>query len=438
MERTETHTGAAEEPVRGERKGRVGGLSGMLASPWVILACLILMLAANLAGYALLSAVLLFFALLGLFARLWGLKSLQRVEVTASGTHPAMFAGEEVTLRYTVTNQKALPLTWLDLCQDTPLNGCMEPLDGFERYELSDMERTDGDAPRALYRKRLAFLMGWQEVSWETTWAARRRGIYQLGELLLRSGDGFGLTQTDARRTLDEPPTFVVYPKRVPVDTAPFLKNLWNGQTGSQGYVEDVTVMKTVRDYRPGDSWKRIDWRLAAREQGIQVREYETIRPRTIHFIVDGASFQNLSEGNEELEEALSILSSLLVELDLAGVRCGISLPQTGRAAAADLSPDDRSLSLPDLLFQLAGFDGDTATGMLSGALLSTLQNTVGQLCLVTHSRATLACGDLLSRLDAGRLMALPYDDRRGEGADPLAACTILPLTALKRGERHA
>ena len=430
-----------QNPQEAQTKGRsrVGGLSGLLASQWVILGCVVGALAINLAGYTLMSAMLLFFALLGLAARQWGLWSLRRVEVKADGGHPSLFAGEETTLSYRVVNNKLLPLTWLELCQDIPLNSCMEPMNGFERYELAEMERREDGAPYALYRKRLAFLMGWQEVEWKTVWTARRRGIYQLGELILRSGDGFGLTQTEARRRLDEPPTFVVYPKRVGVDASPFLRNQWNGQTGSSGYFEDVTVMKSVRDYRPGDSWKRIDWRLAARGQGVQVREFEAIQPRTIHFIVDGASFRGISPDNEELEETLSILSSLLVELDMAGVRCGLSLPQTGRCANADLSPDDRSLTLADLLFQLADFDGDTAAGLSSFGFLSTLQNTVGQMCLITHSRANLTCDELLGQLDLNRVLALPFDEelRSEEGSDPLVDCPILPLSRLKRGERH-
>ena len=430
----------AAGPRPAVRKGRMGSLSGLAASRGMILGGLIGALAFNLAGYLLLSVLLLFFALLGLLARQWGLRALRRVEVTALGGHTALFAGEEITLSYTVVNGKPLPLTWLELCQEMPVNGCMEPLDGFERYELSEMERTaEENAPAALYRKRLAFLMGFQSVSWDTVWAARRRGIYQLGAIQLRSGDGFGLTQTAAPCPLPHVPTFAVYPRRVAVDPGPFLKNLWNGQTGARGWLEDVTVMKNVRSYRPGDSWKRIDWRMAARQQGVLVREYDTIQPRTIHFIFDGASFLGLSEGNEELEHALSLLSSLLVELDLAGVRCGLSLPQTGRSPNVDLPPDDRSLSLSDLLFQLAGFDGDTAGGLFPGALLASLQNSVGQLCLITHSRARLACGPLLRQLDPGRLLALPYEDDRAKdgGRDPLAGCPVLPLRQLERGGSH-
>ena len=437
-----TEQGAVREAARPSAgKGRLGRLSGLLASREVTWGALAGALVMNLVGYGLLSVLLLFFALLGLCARQWGLRALDRVEVSAAGGHSALFAGEEVTLRYQVTNDKLLPLTWLEVCQDLPVNGCMEPLDGFERYELEQFERSDD--PRgagALYRRRLVFLMGLQTVSWDTVWAARRRGIYQLGSVVLRSGDGFGLTQTEARSPLAAPPAFVVYPRRVAVDPSPFLRQLWNGQTGQQGHFEDVTVMKSVRPYQPGDSWKRIDWRLAARQQGLQVRQYETIQPRTVHFILDGASFLGLSPGNDELEEALSVLSSLLVELDGAGVRCGLSLPQTALSPNVDLSPDDRSLTLGDLLFQLAGFDGDTAQSVFPGALLASLQNTVGQMCLLTHSRARLSCPQLPGQLDAGRLLALPFDDSPappGGGGDPLGSCMVLPLSRLKGGARR-
>ena len=48
----------------------------------------------------------------------------------------------------------------------------------------------------AIYRRRIIFLMGMQTLTWDTVWTARRRGIYRPGRFTLRSGDGFGLTQS--------------------------------------------------------------------------------------------------------------------------------------------------------------------------------------------------------------------------------------------------
>lgn len=100
--------------------------------------------------------------------------------------------------------------------------------------------------------------------------------------------------------------------------------------------------------------------RASGDRQGLQVRQYETIQPRTVHFILDGTSFPGLSPAGDELEDVLSLPASLLVELGGTGVRCGLSLPQTAGSPNADLFLDDRSLTLADLLFRLADFDGAT------------------------------------------------------------------------------
>ncbi len=49
-------------------------------------------------------------------------------------------------------------------------------------------------------------------------------------------------------------------------------------------------------EYQPGDSWKHINWRMAAREQGTPVNLYQTIQPRGLRFLLDGESFCGLSQ----------------------------------------------------------------------------------------------------------------------------------------------
>ena len=385
-----------------------------------------------------LAFVLMFVFLLAGASRAWAALAARKVSVSVSGAARGMLPGEEVRLELTVRNDKFLPLVWLELFFPLSRSLCLTPEesrkpDDWEMLGLEEM----GASTQLVGEKRCSFLLWYETARLSIRWRANRRGVYSSAGWRLRTGDGFGLTQIAARRPLDPPPVFVVYPRRVEVDPGPFLRQLWSGQTGDRGYFEDVTVMKSVRPYLPGDSWKRIDWRLAARDQGLQVRQYETIRPRTVHFILDGTSFLGLSPENDELEDALSLLASLLVELDGAGVRCGLSLPQTDLSPNADLSPDDRSLTAADLLFQLAGFDGDTARSAFPGSLLASMQNSVGQMCLITHSRARLSCAPLLGQLDAGRLLALPYDDGLAPGADPLGECTVLPLNRLRGGTRH-
>jgi hypothetical protein len=262
------------------------------------------------------------------------------------------------------------------------------------------------------------------------------QGIYQIREVLLRSGDGFGLAQSVQSREIPGAPTFVVYPRLVPVRTEGFFRNVWSGQTGARGYLEDITVLRNVRDYRESDNWKRIDWRMAARQEELQVKQFDTILPKSIHFIVDGKSFTGLSPENEELEEMFSVLASLLLRLDAEGVRCGLSLPGTARAAALDLFPDDRTVGISDLLFQISAFDGESGTSVFGERLIAGMQSRVGQTCFVTWGDGKTDCGALLGRLNPSALQVISRLPAAVDGPDPLSGCRTLLLDGLKGGGR--
>ena len=114
-----------------------------------------------------------------------------------------------------------------------------------------------------------------QTLEWDSCWTARRRGIYPLDHVLLRSGDGFGLTQIEKPYPVERSPVFVVYPRIVPVRTDLFLQNLWDAKSGAKGYFEDPNVIRGERAYQSTDPWKRINWRMAARKEELEVKLYE-------------------------------------------------------------------------------------------------------------------------------------------------------------------
>ena len=404
-----------------KRNRRLGALSSLLAAWPVCLGCLAAAALLNWAGLALSSVFLLLLGLLGALSRLWGMAALHRVNAALDCARHTLSVGESVTLTYTVENDKLLPLIWLELCQDAPKNGCLEP-DGTFSLDRPEAQEAEAEGALPQYRRRLLFLLGHRTLSWDTVWTARRRGVYRLSGVTLHAGDGFGLTQGAARVPLPSAPVLAVYPRPVAVTAGPFLRNVWQGRTGRQGYVEDPTVLRTLRDYQPTDPWKRIDWRMAARQEELQVRLFETVLPSTIHFIADCASFLGLSPENGELEEMLAILSSLLLELDRAGVRCGLSLP-----GPVDLPARDPALTVSDFLFHIADFDA-ADPGPLDEGRLTALAQSAGQTWLITHSRARLTCPLLPDALAGQGLGILSWD-----GA-PWPRCRVLSLSSLKIG----
>lgn len=406
---------------------RLGFLSSLAASRGVILLCLALSLLANWAGLGSLGAFLFFLFLLGLAARVWGLAALRGVSAGVAAERALLSVGEEIALHYTVKNEKLLPLIWLELWQSIPPNGCLTPASGFSLRPFEGAEAEAEGVP-AVYRRRLLFLMGYQSLTWETVWRAERRGVYRLKALGLRSGDGFGLTQGAGTSLLHRPLTLAVWPRLIPVHTAPFFRTAWQGETGRQGWIEDPTVLRGLRPYLAGDSWKKIDWRTAARQDALYTRQFEMVQPASIHFILDAASFWGLSENQDELEDMISVLASLILELDRLGVRCGLSLP--GIARQITLSPDDPGITAADLLLALSEFQADPA-GSFDEEALSSLTLTAGQLWLATYSGERLGCSDLFWRLEGAGLSVLCADPL---SPGPLAGRYLLPLAAVKKG----
>lgn len=413
-------------------KGSLYGLSSYLVTRPAVLLFLGLSLLANLFGRSLLSAFLMFAFLITFLSRQWGFHSLKKLEIGIAGGQRHLFPGQSAEATYTVRNRKLLPLLWLELVQDLPRNESLVPDGGFEKYELTEQELGPDEKARTVYKKKLAFLMSYGTASWVSTYRAERRGIYRIESVELHSGDGFGLTQCQAKAALSSGPVFVVYPKIVPVRPEPFLKDLWNSRTGSKGYFEDVTVIRGTRAYRNTDSWKHIDWRMAARQEELQVKQFETIQPKSAHFIVDGASFKDLSEDGKELEETLSILGSLILRLDECGMRCGISLPATGSSPPVNRFPREDPDLAREVLFHISGFDAATARPVFDEETILNFRDSMGQVYFVTFDGEKTGCRRLLNSLDSPDLTVLTYRELPA-GSPLLRGLRAVPLLSLKK-----
>lgn len=363
-----------------EYKNLQTAASSLFVNTIAIICWFVLAIGAGVLGYNWAAAFLIFMFLLAICARLWAFASLNKVSVELKGSANGMFCGEETELSYTVHNTKLLPLVWLDVLQELPSSRCLMPLDnegveevksvdGRDKNELLDrMNRelyqlkAQDDAPITYnsffrLRRRFSFILWHQSLSWRTVWQAKKRGVYQIKNITLISGDALGLAQKELHCPLHNIPTFAVYPKLQAVNSEPFMRTLWSSRSGSNGFMEDPTVIRSDRDYIYGDSWKRINWRTAARRGDLQVNIYDTVLPKSTHFLLDGESFrQQDSEENEALEDSISVLASLLVELSAAGVDCALSLPKSRNFAAMDLKSRN-SDTLDDMLFALAGYE---------------------------------------------------------------------------------
>jgi len=371
---------------------RVGFASALLVNKYVIAIAFALSLIAWWRGMDAVAILLLTLSATGLMSLLWGMQSLKDLEVTVKAESTVLSVGRSVRIEYTVENNKILPLVWLEICQEVPKNGCLTPDASMTLREFSPEEAAYSGKPGA-YMRRFAFLMGYKELSWDCTWTGTVRGVYRPGSLAVRSGDGFGLTQSVCEKDCFKNSTFVVWPKIVPVNTELLLKNIWSGHTGRSGYTEDISVLRDEREYRHGDSWKRIDWRMAARTDELYTRQFELIRPQSLLLIVETA-------GLSDPEEALSIAASLIWELSARGISAGLALPATKEKGPVLLRPDDPAVSREDCLFELADHDVKTASaGAFSIRGIVSASEEAGQIWIIGENRNSIMAGRLAQSL---------------------------------------
>ena len=374
-----------------DKRKRVGFQSALLVSVGVIVGAFGTSILAWWVDATGVAVLLMAVAAAGRVSRLWGFYALKNVEVDVQAERETLSAGQSVTLRYTLHNNKALPLVWLELCQDVPVRGCLAPDESFQLRTFSQ-EEADYTGRKDAYMRRFAFFMGWSEMSWETEWTGVCRGLYRPRNPVLPIGSGFGLTQSTGEVPGLADRVLVVWPKIVPVETGPFLRHVWSGSAGKAGWSEDPTVIKGVRAYQPGDPWKRIDWRTAARTDELMVRQFDTVTPLSVLFILDAASL-------EDKEDGISVLASLILALENTGVECGLALPATGERASLLLRPEDSSVTAGQCLFALSEFEAETATERFDETAIMACSAGTGQGWIVAGSAKRMSCPELAGKL---------------------------------------
>jgi uncharacterized protein (DUF58 family) len=102
----------------------------------------------------------------------------------------------------------------------------------------------------------------------------RMRGYYQIGPLLLESGDLFGLHRR--YRVATEPSFVLVRPRIVPLQGYDLASKRPVGEVRIQHRLfEDPTRIQGVRAYERGDPLNRIHWRATARTGSLQSKVHE-------------------------------------------------------------------------------------------------------------------------------------------------------------------
>jgi uncharacterized protein (DUF58 family) len=225
--------------------------------------------------------------------------------------------GEKVAVEVTVHNSGKMPVPWVlleDLLPGSALNQRAPRLRlKGKRLQLS-MIGPDG---QAVVRYQLV---------------CRMRGYYQLGPLVLESGDLFGLHRR--YRVGTRPSYLMVYPKVIAVQGYDIASRRPIGDVRlTHRLYEDPTRIAGIRGYEAGDPLNRVHWGATARTGALQSKIYEpsTLSGATIVLDFHEAGYHRQGEPFRS-ELAVTTAASLVNAVLELGQQVG--LVSNGRDAA--------------------------------------------------------------------------------------------------------
>ncbi len=225
---------------------------------WIICAALLLVVS------LILDLALLAYAMYALLAVLLASRYLTRVwaeNLRAVRECNRLIAdvGDTVAVTVAIQNKGSLPVLWC-LCEDL-----------LPRQALIHDPPNLGVQGR---RAKLSMLRSGGRSALRYQLQCNRRGYYQLGPLVLETGDLFGLHRR--YRVVTEPHFLLVYPPIVPIDGYEIRSRRPIGEVQmTYRLYEDPTRISGVRRYQLGDPLNRVHWRATARTGTLHSKVYE-------------------------------------------------------------------------------------------------------------------------------------------------------------------
>jgi uncharacterized protein (DUF58 family) len=261
------------------------------------------------AMYALLGVILLSRWL----ARHW----IENLDARRESNRHTVEIGDRVAVIVELESSSSLPVPWLLVEDSLPRDAiaCRPPklkVDG-QRVALMQF----GPRGKKSLRYQLTFNM---------------RGYYQVGPLMLESGDLFGLHR--GYKVVTEPHFVMVYPKVIPLAGYDLSSRRPIGEIRmTHRLFEDPTRLAGVREYQRGDSFNRIHWKATARTGKLHSRIYDPSTVAGATVILDFHKDMYPAQGEPHRSElAITTVASLANAVCQMGQQIG--LVTNGRDAA--------------------------------------------------------------------------------------------------------
>jgi len=217
------------------------------------------------------------------------------------------FFGEEVPLTIEVVNAKPLPLAWLEIEDVIPGPG----------VSIAPAHTGPSHIPGRRLLTMLLSVRWYERIRRHYRVTCGARGLHAFGPATLRSGDVFGLAAQETEVPAED--YLLVYPKIVPLERLglPAGNPFGDAPVRRQWIFEDPLRTVGVREYRPGDSPRRLHWKATARAptQALQVKLLEPTTSHRLHVLLNvstsGRNWSWQGYDPDALEAAITTAASV-------------------------------------------------------------------------------------------------------------------------------
>ena len=197
-----------------------------------------------------------------LLSRLWTERAARGLRAERDFAKRA-FSGDRITVDLTMRNEGWLPLPWLEIQESLPVNLGAPPL-----YQ------------------RVISLGAHEHRRFTYNITCRRRGYYPIGPLRMRNGEVLGFA--DPSQVTVESEHIIVSPRVVPLQELGMpTRSPQVALPAPSPLFEDPSRIMGVRDYRQGDSLRRIHWTATAGAGRLLVKQYQPSIARETSIILD-------------------------------------------------------------------------------------------------------------------------------------------------------
>ncbi len=323
--------------------------------PWhFALLWIALFVAAVASGVDLLSYLAYLILFVGVAMWLVSRQTLEGLSVSRQVGQAYAHLGDTIELRYELRNRKRLGKLWLEVFEES---NWPEHLPG-----------------------RVLSIAGSRERKWKVLVKALRRGRFELGPIVLRSGDPFGLFATEER--VEAPALILVYPK---IEQLPHWQlpgsQLEGGVLTGQRSLQATSMVMGIREYRPGDAYNRIHWRSSARHRALHVKEFELDKTADMWIYLDVDAHWHRGEGETAtIERAVTVVASVVSKALREHRSVGLV---TSGARAEVLQPDRGTKQLGKIMQLLAEVQADGVLPVAETLIETTPRIRRGSSCLI-------------------------------------------------------